>query len=75
MKKTLTLLVASTALTAAIGVPASSANRGPGYDTFAAALAFHLDVEVEETGTGLKLSLPHIRLDRALQFLFGDRLA
>ena len=31
--------------------------------------------EVEETGTGLKLSLPHIRLDRALQFLFGDRLA
>ena len=31
--------------------------------------------EVEETGGGLKLSLPHIRLDRALQFLFGDRLA
>jgi len=31
--------------------------------------------EVEETGAGLKLSLPHIRLDRALQFLFGDRLA
>ena len=31
--------------------------------------------EVEESGTGLKLSLPHIRLDRALQFLFGDRLA
>ena len=30
--------------------------------------------EVEETGAGLKLSLPHIRLDRALQFLFGDRL-
>jgi predicted YcjX-like family ATPase len=31
--------------------------------------------EVEESGAGLKLSLPHIRLDRALQFLFGDRLA
>jgi predicted YcjX-like family ATPase len=31
--------------------------------------------EVEENGGGLKLSLPHIRLDRALQFLFGDRLA
>ncbi len=29
-----------------------------------------------ETGAdGLELSLPHIRLDRALQFLFGDRLA
>ena len=24
---------------------------------------------------GLTLSLPHIRLDRALQFLMGDRLA
>jgi predicted YcjX-like family ATPase len=31
--------------------------------------------EVEVTGAGLKLSLPHIRLDRALQFLLGDRLA
>jgi predicted YcjX-like family ATPase len=31
--------------------------------------------EVEDTGGGLKLSLPHIRLDRALQFLIGDRLA
>lgn len=31
--------------------------------------------EVEETGSGFKLSLPHIRLDRALQFLLGDRLA
>lgn len=31
--------------------------------------------EIERTGDGLKLSLPHIRLDRALQFLFGDRLA
>jgi hypothetical protein len=31
--------------------------------------------ELEDTGGGLKLSLPHIRLDRALQFLIGDRLA
>ncbi len=31
--------------------------------------------ELEQTAEGLKLSLPHIRLDRALQFLFGDRLA
>lgn len=30
---------------------------------------------IEETGGGLKLSVPHIRLDRALQYLIGDRLA
>ncbi len=30
---------------------------------------------LEETGGGIKLSVPHIRLDRAMQFLFGDRLA
>ncbi|MDE1158539.1 MAG: YcjX family protein [Neorhizobium sp.] len=30
---------------------------------------------LEETGSGLKLSVPHIRLDRAMQYLFGDRLA
>lgn len=34
-----------------IRVPASSANLGPGFDTFAAALGFHLDLEIEETGT------------------------
>jgi homoserine kinase len=34
-----------------IRVPASSANLGPGYDAFAAALAFHLELEVEETGS------------------------
>jgi homoserine kinase len=33
-----------------VRVPASSANLGPGYDAFAAALALHLEVEVEETG-------------------------
>lgn len=30
---------------------------------------------VERTAEGLELALPHIRLDRALQFLVGDRLA
>jgi homoserine kinase len=34
-----------------VRVPASSANLGPGYDAFAAALAVHLELEVEETGT------------------------
>ncbi len=33
-----------------VRVPASSANLGPGFDVFAAALALHLEVEVEETG-------------------------
>ena len=33
-----------------VRVPASSANLGPGYDSFAAALAVHLEVDVEETG-------------------------
>jgi predicted YcjX-like family ATPase len=30
---------------------------------------------LERTSEGISLSLPHIRLDRALQFLVGDRLA
>jgi homoserine kinase len=33
-----------------IRVPASSANLGPGYDVLAAAVAMHLELEVEETG-------------------------
>src|SRR3954470_8461661 len=33
-----------------VRVPASSANLGPGFDVFAAALALHLEVEVVETG-------------------------
>src|SRR6201999_2403098 len=32
-----------------VGVPASSANLGPGYDAMAAAMALHLELEVEET--------------------------
>jgi homoserine kinase len=34
-----------------VRVPASSANLGPGYDVLAAALSFHLELEVEETGS------------------------
>jgi homoserine kinase len=33
-----------------VRVPASSANLGPGFDSFAAALSLHLELEVEETG-------------------------
>ena len=33
-----------------VRVPASSANLGPGFDTFAAALGIHMTLEVEETG-------------------------
>jgi len=33
-----------------VRVPASSANLGPGFDAMAAALALHVEVEVEETG-------------------------
>jgi predicted YcjX-like family ATPase len=31
--------------------------------------------KLEQTAEGVTLSLPHIRLDRALQFLIGDHLA
>ena len=34
-----------------VKVPASSANLGPGYDVLAAALAMHLQLEVEEAGS------------------------
>jgi homoserine kinase len=34
-----------------VRVPASSANLGPGYDVLAAALALHLELEVEEAGS------------------------
>src|SRR3954469_1700046 len=34
-----------------VKVPASSANLGPGYDVLAAALATHLELEVEEAGS------------------------
>jgi homoserine kinase len=34
-----------------VRVPATSANLGPGFDVFAAALALHMELEVEETGS------------------------
>ena len=34
-----------------VRVPASSANLGPGFDCFAAALGLHLELEVTETGS------------------------
>lgn len=34
-----------------VRVPASSANLGPGFDAFAAAVSLHLELEVQETGT------------------------
>jgi homoserine kinase len=34
-----------------VKVPASSANLGPGYDVLGAALAMHLELEVEESGS------------------------
>ena len=33
-----------------VRVPASSANLGPGFDVFAAALALHVELEVVESG-------------------------
>jgi homoserine kinase len=38
-----------------VRVPASSANLGPGYDSMAAALALHLELEVGETGGELSV--------------------
>jgi homoserine kinase len=48
-----------------VRVPASSANLGPGYDVLAAALAIHLELEVEETGEfAVESDLPGLPLDR-----------
>lgn len=48
-----------------IRVPASSANLGPGYDAMAAALALHLELEVEETGElTVESDVPGVPLDR-----------
>jgi homoserine kinase len=45
-----------------VRVPASSANLGPGFDVLAAALALHLEVEVEETGSfGVETDLDVVR--------------
>jgi homoserine kinase len=47
-----------------VRVPASSANLGPGFDSFAAALALHTEVEVVETGTFAVVSDLQIAKDR-----------
>jgi homoserine kinase len=48
-----------------VRVPASSANLGPGFDSFAAAVALHLELEVEETG--------RFEVDTALRVARDDR--
>jgi homoserine kinase len=49
-----------------VRVPASSANLGPGYDVLAAALAIHLELEVEETGEfAVETEIEGLSLDRS----------
>jgi homoserine kinase len=49
-----------------VRVPASSANLGPGYDVLAAALAIHLELEVEETGQfAVETEIEGLPLDRS----------
>jgi homoserine kinase len=49
-----------------VRVPASSANLGPGYDVLAAALAIHLELEVEETGEfAVETEIEGLPLDRS----------
>jgi homoserine kinase len=53
-----------------VRVPASSANLGPGFDSFAAALALHLDLEVVETGefsVRTELDVPRDRSNLVVQ--------
>lgn len=47
-----------------VRVPASSANLGPGFDCFAAALGIHLELEVQETGTFAVETDLDVRRDR-----------
>jgi len=47
-----------------VRVPASSANLGPGFDTLAAALALHLELEVRETGRFAVQTELAVRRDR-----------
>jgi homoserine kinase len=59
-----------------VRVPASSANLGPGFDAFAAALALHLELEVRETGSfavHTELDVPRER-DRNLVVKAFERL-
>ena len=50
---------------------ATDAWSGPLFDRF---VRFR-PPQLERTSEGFSLSLPHIRLDRALEFLVGDRLS
>jgi homoserine kinase len=53
-----------------VRVPASSANLGPGFDTLAAALALHLELEVRETGSfavHTDLDVPRDKTNLAVQ--------
>jgi homoserine kinase len=48
-----------------VRVPASSANLGPGYDVMAAAVALHLELEVEEAGEfSLDIDAPELPVGR-----------
>lgn len=50
-----------------VRVPASSANLGPGFDSFAVALGMHMELEVEETGRfAIETDLPIARDQRNL---------
>jgi homoserine kinase len=49
-----------------VRVPASTANLGPGYDSFGAALSIHLTLEVEETGElRVETDIPGVPTDRS----------
>jgi homoserine kinase len=59
-----------------VRVPASSANLGPGFDVLAAALALHLELEVQETGNfavHTSLEVPRDRSNLAVRAF--ERLA
>src|ERR671922_2913702 len=59
-----------------VRVPASSANLGPGFDAFACAIALHLELEVEETGSfGVHTDLSIARDRRNLAVRGFARLA
>src|SRR3954447_18342235 len=59
-----------------VRVPASSANLGPGFDAFAAAIALHLEVEVVETGAFAVVTDLRIARDRRNLLVRGfERLA
>jgi homoserine kinase len=47
-----------------VQVPASSANLGPGFDVLAAAIALHLELEVQETGSFAVLTELDVPRDR-----------